>query len=106
VPRDDIAIRRAYFVAMQAIQPSPAEVAVLVGNPARANVLIALLDGRALTATGLAAALAARCFELDWISRGRDTRAVPVTFSGKRVLRDSCFAASSGWGIYPHAESL
>jgi DNA-binding transcriptional ArsR family regulator len=35
-------------------QPSIAEVAALVGNPARANVLMALLDGRALTATELA----------------------------------------------------
>jgi DNA-binding transcriptional ArsR family regulator len=39
---------------MSAIQPSLAEVAALVGNPARANVLVALLDGRALTATELA----------------------------------------------------
>jgi DNA-binding transcriptional ArsR family regulator len=34
--------------------PSLAEIAALVGNPARANVLVALLDGRALTATELA----------------------------------------------------
>ena len=34
--------------------PSIAEIAALVGNPARANVLTALLDGRALTATELA----------------------------------------------------
>ena len=34
--------------------PSIAEVAALVGNPARANVLMALLDGRALTAGELA----------------------------------------------------
>lgn len=39
---------------MTAPQPSIAEVAALVGNPARANVLMALLDGRALTATELA----------------------------------------------------
>jgi DNA-binding transcriptional ArsR family regulator len=39
---------------MSASQPSIAEVAALVGNPARANVLMALLDGRALTATELA----------------------------------------------------
>lgn len=39
---------------MEPIQPSLAEVAALVGNPARANVLTALLDGRALTATELA----------------------------------------------------
>ncbi|MBA3810352.1 MAG: helix-turn-helix transcriptional regulator [Caulobacteraceae bacterium] len=34
--------------------PSMAEIGALVGNPARANVLVALLDGRALTATELA----------------------------------------------------
>jgi DNA-binding transcriptional ArsR family regulator len=39
---------------MESIQPSLAEVAALVGNPARANMLTALLDGRALTATELA----------------------------------------------------
>jgi DNA-binding transcriptional ArsR family regulator len=39
---------------MQEIQPSLAEVAALVGNPARANMLTALLDGRALTASELA----------------------------------------------------
>src|SRR5580692_3361747 len=39
---------------METIQPSLAEVAALVGSPARANMLTALLDGRALTATELA----------------------------------------------------
>jgi DNA-binding transcriptional ArsR family regulator len=34
--------------------PTLAEIAALVGNPARANVLVALLGGRALTATELA----------------------------------------------------
>jgi DNA-binding transcriptional ArsR family regulator len=34
--------------------PQMAEVAALVGDPARANILCALLDGRALTATELA----------------------------------------------------
>jgi DNA-binding transcriptional ArsR family regulator len=38
---------------MQGI-PQMAEVAALVGDPARANILCALLDGRALTATELA----------------------------------------------------
>jgi DNA-binding transcriptional ArsR family regulator len=42
------------FAGMQDIQPSLAEVAALVGNPARANMLTALLDGRALTASELA----------------------------------------------------
>jgi len=44
----------AYFSGMSAIAPSIAEVAALVGNPARANMLTALLDGRALTAGELA----------------------------------------------------
>jgi DNA-binding transcriptional ArsR family regulator len=39
---------------MNGTQPAVAEVAALVGNPARANILIALMDGRALTATELA----------------------------------------------------
>ncbi len=34
--------------------PAVSEVAALVGNPARANILMALIDGRALTATELA----------------------------------------------------
>jgi DNA-binding transcriptional ArsR family regulator len=42
------------FAGMQVIQPSLAEVAALVGNPARANMLTALLDGRALSASELA----------------------------------------------------
>jgi DNA-binding transcriptional ArsR family regulator len=42
------------FAGMQDIEPSLAEVAALVGNPARANMLTALLDGRALTASELA----------------------------------------------------
>jgi DNA-binding transcriptional ArsR family regulator len=41
---------------MPANTPSLAEVAALIGNPARANVLTALLDGRALTAGELARA--------------------------------------------------
>jgi DNA-binding transcriptional ArsR family regulator len=44
------------FESMQANQPSLAEVAALVGNPARANILTALLNGRALTASELAQA--------------------------------------------------
>ncbi|HUB95033.1 MAG TPA: helix-turn-helix transcriptional regulator [Stellaceae bacterium] len=39
---------------MTGLQPPVSEIAALVGNPARANVLIALLDGRALTAGELA----------------------------------------------------
>jgi DNA-binding transcriptional ArsR family regulator len=39
---------------MPALQPSLAEVGALIGNPARANMLQALIDGRALTASELA----------------------------------------------------
>ena len=39
---------------MTAIQPSISEVAALVGNPARTSILMALMDGRAHTATELA----------------------------------------------------
>jgi DNA-binding transcriptional ArsR family regulator len=39
---------------MSSVQPSIAEIAALVGNPGRANMLTALLDGRALTAGELA----------------------------------------------------
>src|SRR5260370_36691233 len=39
------------FAGMHDIQPSLAEIAALVGNPARANMLTALLDGRALSAS-------------------------------------------------------
>src|SRR5712672_1260304 len=42
------------FAGVQDIQPSLAEIAALVGNPARANMLTALLDGRALSASELA----------------------------------------------------
>jgi len=50
----ELACRRAYVLAMQGTQPAVAEVAALVGNPARANILMALTDGRALTASELA----------------------------------------------------
>jgi len=39
---------------MNGVHPAIAEIAALVGNPARANILIALADGRALTASELA----------------------------------------------------
>jgi len=35
------------------------------------------------------AALARRCFELDWIARVRDTRAVAVTPAGRKGFADS-----------------
>ena len=44
----------AYVSFMSEAQPAVAEIAALVGNPARANILMALIDGRALTASELA----------------------------------------------------
>jgi len=43
-----------YVCTMSEAQPAVAEIAALVGNPARANMLMVLIDGRALTATELA----------------------------------------------------
>jgi DNA-binding transcriptional ArsR family regulator len=39
---------------MSGTQPSVAEIAALIGNPARSNILLALMDGRARTASELA----------------------------------------------------
>jgi DNA-binding transcriptional ArsR family regulator len=44
----------AYVFVMTEHHPAVSEIAALVGNPARANILMALIDGRALTATELA----------------------------------------------------
>jgi DNA-binding transcriptional ArsR family regulator len=41
-------------LVMSEAHPAVSEVAALVGNPARANILMSLIDGRALTATELA----------------------------------------------------
>jgi DNA-binding transcriptional ArsR family regulator len=45
-----------YVFAMTRTHPAVSEVAALVGNPARANILMSLMDGRALTAGELACA--------------------------------------------------
>ena len=42
--------RSPYVLTMSEAQPAVAEIAALVGNPARANILMALIEGRALTA--------------------------------------------------------
>src|SRR6266567_5380255 len=46
--------RRSRHIERMSNAPHMAAVAALVGDPARANILCALLDGRALTATELA----------------------------------------------------
>ena len=45
---------RAHILVMSGTQPSVAEIAALIGNPARSNILLALMDGRARTASELA----------------------------------------------------
>ena len=45
--------RSPYVLTMSEAQPAVAEIAALVGNPARANILMALIEGRALTASEL-----------------------------------------------------
>src|SRR5215472_771039 len=49
-----VMIGRDPHIESMSSAPQMAEVAALVGDPARANILCALLDGRALTATELA----------------------------------------------------
>jgi len=65
--------------------PYIAEAAALIGDPARANMLLALMDGRALTATELALAAGWR-------------RPPPaVTWHGSS--RGGCFRSSRADGI-------
>jgi DNA-binding transcriptional ArsR family regulator len=42
-----------YVCRMSEAEPAVSEIAALVGNPARANILMSLIDGRALTASEL-----------------------------------------------------
>jgi DNA-binding transcriptional ArsR family regulator len=64
--------------------PYIAEAAALIGDPARANILAALLDGRALTATelGLAAGVAPSTAS-GHLAKLLDGRLVSVTSSGR-----------------------
>src|SRR5260370_27071212 len=98
-------------------RPLIAEIAALVGDPARATMLTALLDRRALTASELAyaaritpqtarlcldwterrpriggavgAALTKRYFDLGWTERMKHSSAVVVTKSGRRGFRET-----------------
>ena len=45
---------RVHIRVMSGTPPSVAEIASLIGNPARTNILLALMDGRARTASELA----------------------------------------------------
>src|SRR5215471_21432812 len=85
------------FARMRAIQPSPAEVAALGGNPARANMLTALLDGRVLTAAKLGhaggGASQTASEHLAKLIEGR----LSLAFGGRVVAR-SCSAGRAGRG--------
>ena len=75
---------------MEGAQPSLAEVAALVGNPARANVLMALLDGRALTATELAyAAGVAPQTASGHLAKLTEGRLFALTRQGRPPITDS-----------------
>jgi DNA-binding transcriptional ArsR family regulator len=65
-------------------RPYIAEAASLIGDPARANILVALLDGRALTATelGLAAGVAPSTTS-GHLAKLLEGRLVSVTSSGR-----------------------
>src|SRR5438552_4854269 len=78
--------REPTFSLMEAVQPSLAEIAALVGNPARANVLMALLDGRALTATELAyAAGVAPQTASGHLARLTESRLLALTRQGRHA---------------------
>ena len=53
VSRLEETTRSAYVWSMSEAHPAVAEIAALVGNPARANILMTLIEGRALTASEL-----------------------------------------------------
>lgn len=103
--------------------PYIAEAASLIGDPARANILVALLDGRALTATelGLAAGVAPSTTS-GHLAKLLEGRLVSVTSSGRhryfrlgspavaRVLESLAEFAVDGRGpvttIWPESSAL
>jgi DNA-binding transcriptional ArsR family regulator len=88
----ELALRQAYVLHMSDNHPSIAEIAALVGNPARANILLALSDGRALTATELAyAARVSPQTTSEHLARLRQANLLALTKQG----RHSYFRLSS-----------
>ena len=69
---------------MSDAQPAVSEIAALVGNPARANILMALIDGRALTATELAyiAGVSPQTTS-EHLARLRDAKLLSLTKQGR-----------------------
>ncbi len=77
---------------MNGAHPAVSEIAALVGNPARANILLALADGRALTATELAyAAGVSPQTTSEHLARLREANLLALTKQG----RHSYFRLSS-----------
>jgi len=69
---------------MNGANPAVSEIAALVGNPARANILMALADGRALTATELAyAAHVSPQTTSGHLARLRDANLLALTKQGR-----------------------
>ncbi len=88
----ELALRQAYVLGMADTHPSISEIAALVGNPARANILLALADGRALTATELAyAARVSPQTTSEHLARLRQANLLALTKQG----RHSYFRLSS-----------
>src|SRR5271156_2961859 len=69
---------------MSEAHPAVSEIAALVGNPARANILMALIDGRALTATELAyVAGVSPQTTSEHLARLRDAKLLSLTKQGR-----------------------
>jgi len=69
---------------MNGTHPAVSEIAALVGNPARANILMALTDGRALTATELAyAAHVSPQTTSEHLARLREANLLALTKQGR-----------------------
>jgi DNA-binding transcriptional ArsR family regulator len=69
---------------MNGTHPAVSEIAALVGNPARANILMALADGRALTATELAyAARVSPQTTSEHLARLREANLLALTKQGR-----------------------
>ncbi len=74
----------AYLLVMSEAHPAVSEIAALVGNPARANILMALIDGRALTASELAyVAGVSPQTTSEHLARLREAKLVSMTKQGR-----------------------
>jgi DNA-binding transcriptional ArsR family regulator len=77
--------------------PSLCEIAALVGSPARANMLTALLDGRALTASELAYAGVAPQTASEHLAKLKEGHLLSLV-PGGRIMARSAKRARRGGG--------